>query len=298
MEKKVSLELQYELATSPVPAMSWLEYRRLMMQQWKALLDGAHSQDEPIIHAFLEQHPSMIPGAFNTIGLKSGHAPIFWSVISQPVLPSYPHRKPDFMWLSRNSAFEEPVLIEIESPSKPWFTNKGQSHSKFNQALQQVVEWKSWFDEPVNIINFQKYYKLTGELFESRTFRPSYALIYGRRSEANATPETTKIRGRLLPEHVTAMTYDRLTPDADASDLICIKLDIERRHQVVSVPPTFQLGPAFAAQLSHLHGLEAAIERNEYIHPARKVFLIERLPYWRAFAQQEVMSPIIPADSE
>jgi hypothetical protein len=37
-------------------------YERFLMDRWQALLDSEDSRDESLLQAFLERHPSLIPG--------------------------------------------------------------------------------------------------------------------------------------------------------------------------------------------------------------------------------------------
>ena len=90
-------------------------YNDLLMAQWRALLDSPASQDERLLHAFLERHPSLLPGS-NTVDGDSGHAAFPLAVITKPKLPGVSDREPDFMWLATDSAALYPILIEIETP--------------------------------------------------------------------------------------------------------------------------------------------------------------------------------------
>ena len=99
----------------------------------------------------------MVPGAFNLIGGSSGRCPHFSVLVSQPPLPSYDRRLPDFLWLSTNSAIDEPVLVEIESPARRWFTASGKQTADLTHALGQISEWKAWFNEPRNVDAFKAF---------------------------------------------------------------------------------------------------------------------------------------------
>src|SRR4051812_28331672 len=105
----------YTLAPPPEPPMTWEAYEALIMREYEALL--AVDADEPSTQDFFERHPCMLPGAHGPLNYPSGHGPFPGGVITQPVLPSFRYRVPDFMWLARNSDTETPVLIEIERPN-------------------------------------------------------------------------------------------------------------------------------------------------------------------------------------
>ena len=73
----------YQIETPPEPAMSWDVYERLIVTEWDALLNS-ETPNEKEIQAFLEQHPALVPGAFNLIGNESGHYPWLCGLITQP----------------------------------------------------------------------------------------------------------------------------------------------------------------------------------------------------------------------
>jgi hypothetical protein len=276
----------YQIEASPKPPASWSEYERLILADWNYLLHRQPTPTEPEVQAFFEQHPSMVPGAFNLVGGESGHYPWLCALISQPSLPSYDRHLPDFMWLSMNSDTEEPVLIEIEAPGKRWFTESGQQTAELTQALNQIAEWKAWFNVPHNVQAFKALYKLEGEAWRRRRFRPAFLLIYGRRVDASATPERTEKRAFMLPDDTVAMTYDRLQPNPKSRELICMKISPDGVLTAISVPPTLTWRPGLANERRLIQGLDTAIERNPYIPQARKTFLIRRLPYWNEYADR------------
>ncbi|MDD1685582.1 Shedu anti-phage system protein SduA domain-containing protein [Methanoregula sp.] len=282
--------------------MEWKDYEQLILSEWQKLLDGTPAPTEKEMQHFLEQYPSMVPGAFNLIGCESGHYPWLCGLISQPILPSFDHRKPDFMWLSLNSATIEPVLIEIEAPNKRWWTESGQQTERLTQALDQILQWKMWFKEPHNLDAFKKMYGLDLATPTKRNFRPSYLLIFGRRAEANVKPGLIAKRSLLAQDDVTVMTYDRLNPNPKAHNLVCMKIKNDRgdySFKTISVPATFTLKPRLAICRSRLHDLDIAINLNNHISKKRKKFLIQRLPYWNVWLKETGgCGTIKPVDEE
>jgi hypothetical protein len=294
----MSWERTYQIEAPPEPAMRWEEYERLILAEWDALLRSDPAPNERKVQTFFEQHPSLVPGAFNLLGNQSGHYPWLSGLISRPPLPSYDRRIPDFMWISLNSEAEEPVLIEIEAPGKRWFTGSGQQTAHLTEALNQIAEWKAWFGIPHNVEAFKAFYGLDREAGMRRRFRPAYLLIYGRRAEANANPSLTQKRGHLHPDDVVVMTYDRLRPNSNASQLLCMKVERERTFRALSVPATLKWSPSLAEDRALLVGLEAAIDLNPYISSVRKQFLIRRLPYWSEWASRGNKGVISSGDEE
>ena len=297
----MNFEHTYAIEKSPKPAMDWKTYSQLIMGKWSNLLNQNSPISEETVQRFLEEHPSMVPGAFNIVGPESGHYPWLCGLISQPILPSFDHHKPDFMWLSQNSDTVEPVLIEIEAPGKQWWTDSGVPTSNLRQALDQISEWKAWFDVPHNVLEFKDVYGLSRDEWRKRRFKPAYLLIYGRSQEANAKPNLTAKRSHLAPEDVRIRTYDHLQPNPKAAQYVCMKIKNDTGNYVFSaihVPATMTWSPSLAEDRSLLENFDKAIESNEQILQERKEFLIRRLPYWNDWAKKPDKGLINSGDEE
>jgi len=298
----MDLKPTYKIEIPPEPEMDWNVFERLILDEWHKLLNRSpEPSTEKEIQHFLEQYPSMVPGAFNLVGNESGHYPWLCGLISQPVLPSFDHRKPDFMWLALNSDTVEPVLIEIEAPGKRWWTEAGQQTAHLTQALDQIIEWKTWFEDANNVGKFNDMYGLSRVAWMKRRFKPSYLLVYGRRAEANIKPNLTAKRSRLAPDDVKIMTYDRLQPNPKARQLVCMKVKNDNDEYVfttISVPATITLGPSLAGDRALLYGFDTAIDSNKHISKQRKEFLIRRLPYWNEWSKRSSHGMICSGDKE
>lgn len=294
----MSLDRTYKIEDPPETAVPWKEYEHFIKLEWDRLLNCEPLPTEQMVQNFLEIHPSMVPGAFGLIGNESGHYPMGNGVISQAPLPSYNRRIPDFMWLSQSSDTEQPVLVEIESPSKKWFTRTGQQTKDFTQALNQIAEWKAWFSVNHNVQAFKEFYGLDRLAYYKRRFKPAYLLIYGRRAEANADPALTQKRTYLFPEDVIGMTFDRLQPNPKAEELVCLKAEGAGAFRVVSVPLTLEWNPGLEKERAQIRGWESAIEANPNITKLRKDFLIRRRAYWDEWSQREARGVINCRDRE
>jgi hypothetical protein len=294
----VRLERTYHIEEPPEKAMAWMDYERIITSEWEAILNADPPSSEPEVQTFLERHPAMVPGAFGLSGGESGHYPLFCGLIAQPPLPSYNRRVPDFMWLSQSSDDEQPVLVEIEAPAKRWFTKSGNQTKELSQALNQIAEWKAWFDVTYNVEAFKAFYGLDRHAWRKRRFRPSYLLIYGRRAETNAHPTLTQKRTYLHPDDVAIITYDRLSPNPKAHDFICLRAEGSGVFKVVSVPPTLRWTPSLAEARALVRDIDSAIEKNPYISPVRKVFLIRRRLYWDDWARRGELGVIRSSDEE
>src|SRR4051812_3539752 len=107
-QRQGRFEITYEMTANAPPPMAWQQYDREVKRQWKELLGG--DPEEPDVHRFLEQHPSLVPGAFSALGRPtSGHGPFMDALITKPPLQALGTKIPDFMWMSRDSAFFNPV---------------------------------------------------------------------------------------------------------------------------------------------------------------------------------------------
>ena len=232
---------------------------------------------------FLEENPSLVPGALG-VGASTGKYPDLLGVVRQAPLPSYDKRVPDFLWLSGDSETVQPVLVEIEAPAKRWFTNSNVQSHQLTQALDQIAEWKSWFNVSHNIDAFRDFYGLNQWPLRKR-FKPAYVLVFGRRAEANANAVRIAKRANLAPQEVAVMTFDRLAPLADAEELCCIEAASSQSFRIVSVPPAFMWSPLLAKERFRCHGWDEAIKRSPHISAERKEFLVRRRPYWENWSR-------------
>jgi hypothetical protein len=262
----------------------WEKYEEYLNQVWPALL--ARNPSEAEVQAFLELHPCLVPGGEGGGDSIGGHHGPFPDVlVSQPELPGLRRPVPDFMWISKVSGQVHPVLIEIEAPSKQWFRGDGVTTPELGQALGQLASWRTWFAEEANRLNFYKRYGISDWVRDDHEVRPVYCLIYGRRSEFEAKPESLRQRTSLQPDWAKWMTYDRLRPNAGSRNAACVSVSVSG-WKVKSVPPTFRLGPGVGETLLAVpDGWEDAIAANPLMSGERRGFLLSRLDYWREWAR-------------
>ena len=260
--------------------MPWDRYASIIDVEWQALLSDP-STLESSFQQFFERHPCCLPQMYPTFR-RGGHGPFPGAIISQPALPGFSKKVPDFLCITRDSATVYAVLIEIEHPRKAWATASGRSTAEFTQAKDQIADWKSWFKDPLNAPKFQELYQLPSDWVRSRTFEQRYFLIYGRRSEKTLTSSFNKKRKHFENPDEHHLTYDRIEPQRDLSWFLCAKVD-KQGYKAVSVPPTLELGPWFADYWKMIREKEAAVKKNPYLSDARKKFLIDRWPYWDAW---------------
>lgn len=268
-------------------AMSWLEYQAALADEWPAFLQTADPQSEAAFQRFLEQHPILLPGPFGTTrGMY--HGPIHRAVYTQPELPGFRAKRPDFLLFEQDSGTVYAVLVEIEAPGKPWCTSRGSPSALLTQAIDQLRDWKAWFSKPTNVLAFQELYGISNEIGDRR-FVQHYVLIYGRREEANRLRSFIAKRHDLASTDEFFMTYDRLRPAGSAE--ITVKLDRsgpDTRLRVVSLPPTFKLDRDDARWFTSLIGCEEAIRSIPFVSEPRKAALLERLLIAREYVQRSV----------
>lgn len=257
--------------------MPWDAYEAIMRGEWAALLakDGTTEDD---FQEFFERHPCCLP-QMDRLFQRGGHGAFPGAVVSQPVLPGFGEKVPDFLYIARDSACVYVVLIEIEHPAKPWATASGHSSAEFTQAINQISDWKTWFNNPLNVAKFQSDYRIPTDWLQSRAFAQKYILIYGRRDDPSLSEAFNKKRRYLERADEVHMTYDRIHPNRDAAHCLCVTLD-GKGYRALTVPPTIELGPNMEHGVNTIRDKTAAVARNPYLSEIRRKFLVERWPYW------------------
>lgn len=274
----------YEMHPDPPPAMARDEYEAIVSREWRELLNSEECRGEIRIQRFLETHPCMVPGAFHLQNWYS-HSPYLPFVITQPPLQGIGSNVPDFMWIAGDSETLRPVLVEIETPEKRWFTKAGHPTAQFTQAHHQLAQWKDWMSDPSNQGVFYATYGISGHFLRSLAFKPHYILVYGRRSEFASNPELNRRRAQLHREDETIMTFDRLESDPRALQMMCVARRTNG-FEAISVPATFTLGPGRAEARARVHSKDDAVRANPMISTKRKQFLLERIRYWDEWAKE------------
>jgi len=272
------------LSKAPVGAErpSFEPYAVRVKSEFTALLSGA--ADERQVQAFLERHPALVPGAL-TPGSSSGHYPLHCALVTQPLLPGFRSRVPDFMWIATHSGTWYPTLIEIESPSKRLFTSGGRPTAEFTEARTQLAQWRAWFQNPTNVQQFMELYGVPDTWRRDKGWQPHMILIYGRRAEFDSSPELSNLRASLMPSSgEELMSFDRLTVDPKLEAMITVRARGNGRFKAAWVPETFGTSSSIAECLGRIDGLGEAFDRNDRISEARRAFLKARIEYWRAWA--------------
>ena len=278
------------------PATPVEEYADRTNSEYNTLLSSDPSECE--VQAFLEKHPSIVPGALTPSG-SSGHYPLHCSLIAQPKLPGIDVYIPDFMWLAVHSGAWFPTLIEIERPGKRIFRNQGDMpNASFTQARHQLEEWRTWFDQSDNKQNFMRYYGIPHR-WQNLPMYPYMILVYGRQSEFQGNLKLERKRSALLPNHdMELMSFDRLRVNLSMHNAITVRAMGEGRYEARWIPSVFQLRPSLAKRLLYIDGIPEAISENSAICETRKEFLKQRAVYWKSWASSQDISIINSGDAE
>jgi hypothetical protein len=255
-------------------AMEWEQYEEIIIEEWSALLEN-DIDDENKYHSFFECHPCILPRPFDVFS-NGANNDFPYAIISKPVLPSFTRKVPDFMWITCDSASIYAVLIEIETPGKPWSTKEGVQHHKLTQAIDQLKDWKSWFSDPANVTQFRDYYRIPDRLWRYHSFFQKYILIYGRRDDATKDESFAKKRAQLQGQDEHFMTFDRLRPNGLLSGLFTVRIE-SAGYKAISIPPTLKLYPWMVTDLKTIKNMENAIRNNKYLSYERIEFLINMI---------------------
>ncbi len=129
------------------------------------------------------------------------------------------------------------------------------------------------------------------------SIRPLYLLIYGRRAEANKTVERQRLRSNMSRNDEFLMTYDRLVPQAGASEFYTVRVDRSGYHALY-VPVTSTIGPLFARERATIRDKDIAISNSPYFSADRRAFYLSRQPYWDDWAVNGRRGIIYTGDRE
>jgi len=289
------LQKTYALDPTAPPSMSWDDYAASSTEEYLGLINGPDRHDEAAIHRFFERNPSFVPGAFSYP--RSGHAPIHWGVFTKPRLAGEPGYVPDFLWLATATDCIYPIFVEIENPTKRWFTASGQFTADWTQAHDQILNWKRWLKNPARMQAWIQSLNLPYPYNRGYELHPQYVLIYGSAKEFDDRPELRSKRKAAENEDTFLMTFDHLKPDANADDFLTLKRE-GQRVIAQTVPPTFRLRPTMNVDITEVEGRIEAVAREDRMTIERRKFLVERIPYWDNWLRNPGTGFFNTADSE
>lgn len=230
------------------------------------------SNEEAEVQTFLEKHVALLPGAWGDIGPGGNHGPLYSSIFRQPLLQGLDANLiPDFMWITRSTVNVTPVCIEIERPTKTWFTAAGQATADLTQALDQLLRWATWFDNPRNEEIFRDVY-LKGR-FADRKLTPQFLLIYGREKDFTEDHKLTAAerhakRLRMARDSEHLRTFDSLRWNKTQERLLTTTVHQNGQFEVSWIHEDFDyLGDPTGAH--YLGSIESALAANPLIDASR-----------------------------
>jgi hypothetical protein len=169
--------------------------------------------------------------------------------------------------------------------TKRWFTQAGTPTADFTQAQNQIREWKRWIANAANAALFREFYGLDSDDFDGLAFIPQYILVYGSISEFKDKPDLNEKRSFLEQRSDEGYrTFDSLKPNDNSQYLACVRIREKRKYELLTWPPVMKLSPWLAKDLLIWHGVEDAIRACVGISEERRQFLLNRVPYWRNWA--------------
>ena len=275
----------------PLP---WQEYSDRVQSEWFALL--ASDPEEAEVQQFMELHPALIPGGSGDVGPGGHHQSELNLVFRQPKLKGAGRDfAPDFMWVTHSSSLITPILIEIEKPSKRWFTQEGRPTAHFTQAQDQLRDWRGWFALDGNERIFRDQYLFLGDRWADRTLEPQYVLIYGRQSEFTLGgghsdfEALNRKRGHLHGAGETFLTFDSLRPRFDHSSSITATMTATG-PTAFAFSPVYSTGAHLLGDLRHLGGVEEALDRSVMMTDERRTYLNDRWRHWLTMTDRQETS--------
>ena len=161
-----------------------------LVMDFCALLEDADPEEE--LQRFLADNPVLL-------------CPEYESCKSKPNLGG--ERQPDFAVSRRAYGGVQWIFVEIERPSKPFFTRgkEFQFHSEFTQAKGQLLQWDRLISQD-------------HAFFERRfrgLYKPEFILVYGRNQELDAERRAMLQTEFAATNNRRCITYDDLAETFD-----------------------------------------------------------------------------------
>lgn len=279
----------------PMPV-SWEQYESWLTVAWTRLLDSDPTERE--LQDFLERNPCLLPGGGG--GYRGGtHGPYGVVFAESEIHGSTGSFRPDFMWITGNSAKVHPVMIEIEAPGRRYFTKAGDPTAHFSHAHRQVLDWKMWWTDPVNQQWFRRAFLDPIWDFKSRKIEPRYILIYGRSRETANDARSNLRRAELSQNDLEVMSFDRLQPSRDLQGIACVQRT-SATARLRAVPSTFTTGPSTMRYGKWLELPDLEVFYSTPLWSAERArYVYDRFLHWQGIGKRgEDRGPVQPGDLE
>jgi hypothetical protein len=242
---------------------------------------------EKDMHAFLEKNSRLLP--CNT-GIRNDrhHGIVKGIVFSKLPLQGSFRRVPDFIFLTKTSVKSTIVFIEIEHPGKKIFTKTDDFTSQFNQAYQQLEDWKIWFEADNNksILKGWIHEAIDDTFLAKLPIKAEFVLIYGRRKEFENMPNRIRRLEEKNKYPINVMSYDRLICDSFTNGYITIRKN-ENGYSAIAVDAEYDYFFPDHRAHGHFQEIEKAFIENEYKTDFNKRKNIERLHMLKSMTYEE-----------
>lgn len=111
---------------------------------------------------------------------------------------------------------------------------------------------------------------MNSEFLEGKNANPFFVLIYGSKNEFIHNQELNIKRNQLQRNNEVYMTFNRLTPNIKARNIITCTVK-NQKYCAKYVQPVFRLGPVLAEEMSNIYNKDNAIINSDLIGNDRKI---------------------------
>ena len=178
--------------------------------------------EEQVYQSFLEKYTRFIPREF-----IQNHG-LHLSLVLRK-LPFGLDYKTDFFFFSKSTDDWNAVFIEIEKPTSRFFKgNTNEFHSDFLSALQQINQWRAWFQSDQNkqtFLSTVSAIQVPRWMADNPTYN-KYVLVFGRRSEYATNVDRRRLVQANERDDFKIITFDSL---AEGLESKC-EVSIGSRH--------------------------------------------------------------------
>lgn len=255
------------------------DYEKWVLTEYQKLLD-MDSPEEKLFQTFFEQNPCLVPGADSHFPYNypynnpTGHGPYKNALIAEPKISGIQNKIADFLWLSFDSSEFCPVFVEIENPAKKYFNRDETPTAKFTQALNQIKEWRSILNDPINRLKFYQEYAISKELSDS-SFAPVFVLVYGSsKKEFNKNVRLSKKRKDWENNDEIIMSFDRIGLSNTHRNFVTCNIKNGEYHAKY-VNPLFDFDSSERSDIKDIIHLKEAVKNSVFINQSQKNQLIQ-----------------------
>jgi len=195
-------------------------------KEFRKLLEECRKEQD--YQKFLEQHTRFIPREFvQNHGIGQG--------LVLRKLPFGADYKTDFFFFSKSTIDWNAVFIEIEKPSSRYFRGStNEFHSDFQNALQQIRNWKAWFLSDQNKGTFLSTVSAiqVPRHMASNPTTFKYVLVLGRRSEYDGNEDRRRLVKACESENFKIISFDSLAEALSQKPEVSIGI---RRNEFIDI---------------------------------------------------------------